>query len=322
MNSLKQSLSWGKEALQEEAKCLQEAAEKLDDNFHGAVEAILKAKGKLVITGLGKSGHVAKKISATFSSSGTPSFYLHPGEALHGDLGVFEKEDLLLVIAYSGETYETLKVAKFAKSMGITVISITGKPSSNLNLLSDFNLDGSVKREVCPNELAPTSSTTVAMALGDALAVSLIKARAFGPRDFAKLHPEGLLGRRLSLVRDFTKKDLKPLREESSFNQVLKHMSDPNYGICVLASSEGFVQGVITDGDVRRFLLEQKSSPSLIKAKDVMTKNPKHIQEISSALEAARIMENCGISSLVVKNNEEKFSGILRLQDLLAAKIL
>ena len=317
-----QSISWAKEALEEEAKSISFAATKLDQNFSSSIKLILEAKGKVVVTGLGKSGHVAKKIAATLSSSGTPSIFLHPAEALHGDLGILSQNDILLALTYSGETYETLKVAKFAKKSELPVIAITGNKESSLSKLSDFTLDASVEREVCPNELAPTSSTTLAMAIGDAIAVSLMRAKSFSSRDFAKFHPEGLLGRKLSLVKEFSRKNLIPLTEKISLYKVLSHMSHPNFGVCVIANKQEQVEGIITDGDVRRFLLSIDKSPKEIAAHDIMTKNPKLIHEDDSALLAAKIMERQKISSLIVVKNKNVFSGIIRLQDLLEAKII
>ena len=317
------SLLWAKETLEEEAKSLELTAKNLDHNFSSCLRLLNECSGKVVISGLGKSGHVAKKISATLSSSGTPSVFLHPSEALHGDLGILSQKDILLTIAYSGETYETVKVAKHAKSMGLSVISITGNPNSSLGKLSDFCLDGSVPREVCPNELAPTSSTLVAMALGDALAVSLMRTKKFTSRDFARFHPEGTLGRRLSLVGEFLRKDLKSISPETPFEEVIQSLSNPNYGICVITdSSEREVLGVVTDGDLRRYLLKRPSNEKTVTALDLMTRNSKKIQTNESAYRAGEAMEELGISALVVVNEKNEFEGIIRLHDLVRAKII
>lgn len=318
-----QTLLWAKETLEEEAKSLLLAANNLDHNFSSSIKAILECKGKLIVTGLGKSGHVAKKIAATFSSCGAPSIYLHPSEALHGDLGLIEDSDILLAIAYSGETYETLKVAKYAQHMGLPIISITGELNSSLALLSDFCLNGNVPREVCPNELAPTSSTTVAMVLGDALAVSLMKAKNFKSQDFARYHPEGLLGRKLTKVFEYTRKNTRAVPPDLSFDKVIEHMSEPNYGVTVVSShDEKKILGIITDGDLRRFLLQKETKIKSTTASDIMTKNPKSICENNFAYQAAKIMENLKISALVVTDSNNHFSGILRLQDLITAKIV
>jgi arabinose-5-phosphate isomerase len=318
-----ESVLSGQETLKEEAAALLVTADRLGKSFSVAIEILLEAYGKTVVTGLGKSGHVARKIAATLSSCGTPSIYLHPGEALHGDLGLLEKNDVLLALAYSGETYETVKVARYAKNTGLRVISITGNLDSALAKLSDASLHGGVSKEVCPNALAPTSSTTVAMALGDALAVSLMKAKNFTAKDFARYHPEGLLGRKLSLVSEFTRKDSSPVTEDSSLQIVIHHMSSPNYGVtAVIEKTTNIVTGVITDGDLRRFLLNRKIFEQEITAFHILTRNPRVITEYESAYNAGKLMEDLGISSLVVVDQEKKYTGILKLGDLIRAKIL
>lgn len=228
-----------------------------------------------------------------------------------------------MALAYSGETYETLKVARYAKNMGLQVIAITGHENSSLAKLSDAHLYGGVAKEVCPNELAPTSSTTVALALGDALAVSLMKAKNFTARDFARYHPEGLLGRKLSLVAEYMRRDSSPVTKNSSLKTVIEHMSSPNYGICaVMEEKSNTVLGVITDGDLRRFLLRREDFQKEVTAEDLMTKKPKKIPEEECAYTAGKLMESLGVSSLLVTNKEKKFCGLLRLSDLIMAKII
>ena len=266
--------------LEMEAKALSFAASRLGAEFSNAAETLLRAQGKVVVTGLGKSGHVGRKISATFASTGTPSFFLHPAEALHGDLGMIQRQDVLLAIAFGGETDEVLSVARHAKRIGVPVISITGKLDSSLAKISDQAIDGTVEREVCPHNLAPTTSTTVAMALGDSLAIALMKARGFSESDFARLHPSGALGRRLATVRDLMKpagESLPSVLPTTEFHDVLEAVTKRNYGIVPVQDKSGRLVGAISDGDIRRALLTQGSNALTLPADKIMTSTPKKI---------------------------------------------
>ncbi|MCX6127549.1 MAG: KpsF/GutQ family sugar-phosphate isomerase, partial [Proteobacteria bacterium] len=244
----------GQEALREESSALLVTADRLDARFAQAVKLMQASTGKVVVCGLGKSGHVGRKIASTLASTGTAAFFLHPSEALHGDLGMLQSHDVLLVIAFGGETRETLEVAKFANRRRIPVLALTGKPQSSLAKIADVTLDGSVAREACPLNLAPTSSTTVAMAIGDALAIALMHARGFQEKDFARYHPDGSLGRQLSLVRDHMRSDLAPLALVDSFDRVIEVITAQNYGIAGVFDQAGHLLGAITDGDLRRAL--------------------------------------------------------------------
>lgn len=320
-------LSSGRYALQQESRALMETSDRLGEAFFQAAELILRTTGKIVVTGLGKSGHVSRKISATFASTGTPAFFLHPTEALHGDLGMIQKQDVLLAIAFGGETEEVNAVVRHAKRLGVTIVAITGKLQSALANLGDIVLDGSVSKEVCPHNLAPTASTTVALALGDALAVAIMNERGFSPEDFARLHPSGALGRRLSTVQDLMKPAgpaLPSVNPSASFHEVLEAVTKKNYGIVPVVDLSGKLMGAISDGDIRRALLSQGAEAIKMTAVEMMTRSPRTINSRSFAIEAFKRMEEAQITSLFVVNDAQKDSleGLLRMHDLLAAKIV
>lgn len=326
-HSSKDIIQSAKATLDSEASALRSAAEKLGPSFSHATTAILNAEGKVVITGLGKSGHVGRKISATFASTGTPAFFLHPAEALHGDLGMIQPKDVLVAIAFGGETEEVLAVARHAKRLGVPIISITGKLDSSLGRMSNYVLDGSVEREVCPHNLAPTASTAVTMALGDALAMALMQARGFSEADFARLHPSGALGRRLATVNDLMKPigvDFPTVEADTKFHQVLEAVTKKNYGIVPVLSQEGLLVGAISDGDIRRTLLAQGSRALGLPASEFMTKKPRTIHSGALAIDAFKRMEDSQITSLfvVTPSNSDLLVGIVRMHDLLAAKIV
>jgi arabinose-5-phosphate isomerase len=322
MSSRDQVLEWGRSTLMAESEALKWTAERLGDEFFNAVNLITQLPGKVVISGLGKSGHVARKIAATLASTGTSAFFLHPSEALHGDLGMIQAQDALLLIAFGGETRETLEVARFANRNQIPVIAITGRLPSSLAQMANIVLDGSVSREACPLNLAPTSSTTVAMAIGDALAVALMRSKGFQEQDFAQFHPDGSLGRKLSQVQDHMRRDLPYLAPEDGFDQVLAKITAQNYGIVPVFDSRHRLLGAITDGDLRRALLSKREEVFALKADDLMTRSPKTIRVGQLALEAVRLMEESRITSLFVLDEEQKTQGLIRMHDLLAAKII
>ena len=316
-------LKWAKSALQDEAQAIIDASLKLDDSFCQVVDLILKTSGKVILTGLGKSGHVARKVSATLSSTGTSSVYLHPTEALHGDLGMISPEDCLIAIAFGGETKEVVEVAKFAKRLDVPVIALTGKKSSTLAALSDYILDGSVSKEACPLNLAPTSSSTVALALGDALAVTLMQARGFNQKDFALFHPSGSLGIRLSLVKDKMLSDFNSVSVNASFMEILDKMSSSNIGIIPVFKTQDSntpLVGCITDGDLRRAIQRYSNSVLDKTAQDVMSLTPKTINENKLTMEALKIMEANHITSLFVVNQDQIPIGIIRMQTIIKAK--
>jgi arabinose-5-phosphate isomerase len=322
----KQFRSWGQEALKIEAAAILAGAERLGDDFVSAIEGILSCQGKLVVTGLGKSGHIARKVASTLSSTGTSSFFLHPTEALHGDFGMLQPKDWLLAIAYGGETSEVLEVCRFARRIGVPIVAITGKKDSTLAKLANFVVDVTCEREADSLNLAPTSSSTLSMAAGDAIAVTLMRARGFSEIDFAALHPGGSLGRRLSLVKDHMKpKESLPLvAEDADFHKVLEIVTARNFGIAGVVSAKGELIGAVSDGDLRRALLQSGAEALRARASQMMSKTPKTVTSDSLALDALTLMNDKQITQLfVVASKETKIpTGIVRLHDLLAARIL
>lgn len=315
-------LAWGREVLDAESQSLSASARSLNAAFVNAVEMIIASQGKVVVTGLGKSGHIGRKIAATLASTGTASFFLHPSEALHGDLGMIQSPDVVLALAFGGETRETIEVIKFANRRNIPVIAITGKMDSSLARLSNVVLDGGVDREACPLNLAPTTSTTVAMGLGDALAVAIMRARGFEKQDFAQYHPDGSLGRQLSLVSQHMKTDLLAIHADDDFDKVLAIITAHNYGIAGVFDGRESLIGAITDGDLRRALKTAREHVFSMRAKDIMTKNPKTILSDGLALDAVKMMEQSRITSLFVRDEADHILGLIRMHDLLAAKIV
>lgn len=315
-------VAWGKQALAIEAQALQRCEHNLGKSFFDAVSYILECKGKVVLCGIGKSGHIARKISSTLASTGTPSLYLHPSEALHGDLGIVSSNDVLLCIAFGGETPEVIEVARYARRLGIGVVTITGKTLSTLATVSHVVLDGSVEREACPLNLAPTASSTIALALGDALAVAAMKARGFQEADFAAYHPGGSIGRRFLQVRDLmvALDKLVLLQLNADFHRVLEGVTKGNFGVVAVAE-RGFLRGAITDGDLRRALLKYGAKALELSAKEIMTGNPTTIPGDVLAVDAISKMEGKCTSLFVCGENREIF-GLIRLHDLLAQKII
>jgi arabinose-5-phosphate isomerase len=313
-------------AMESEARAITKAAAKLDQTFVDLAANCMALSGKIVITGLGKSGHVAHKLAATLASTGSPSFYMHPSEALHGDLGMISPTDLLLAIAFGGETVEVIEVAKHAKRIGCKVAAITGKPESSLGRIADYCLDGSIDQEVCPLNLAPTASTAVAMALGDALAVVLMELRGFSAVDFASLHPGGTLGKKLSTVKDHMRQlqgDSTCVSEDANFHDVLTAVTKFNFGIVPVLNKNGILAGAISDGDIRRSLQSLGAKALEKKAKDILTAKPKTIASDRLAIDAFNLMEKNQITSLfVVEPGLKNLVGIVRMHDLLAAKIV
>ncbi len=309
--------TYAKEVFQIEAKALADLSKQLDDNFNKAVKTVLNSKGRLVICGVGKSGLVGAKISATLASTGTPSMFMHPVEAFHGDLGMLKKEDVMVAISYSGETEELLKLIPYIKAASIKVIGMSGNPNSTLAKNSDFHLNVKVYKEACPLELAPTSSTTATMAMGDALAVALMKARNFKPEDFAKFHPGGSLGRKLLTTVEscMFKTKLPAVAPTATIQQVINTMSSGRLGLAVVTSNQK-VTGIITDGDLRRAMDKYTSKLFDLKAKDIMTAKPRTIVKEMMMAEAEELMTNHKITSLLVANKAGKLEGIVQIYSL------
>jgi arabinose-5-phosphate isomerase len=306
-----------------EADTLTKAAKRLDQNFLDAIELILNTKGKLIITGVGKSGLVGAKMAATFASTGTSSFFLHPTEALHGDLGMIGKDDTLLAISSSGESEELTKILPHIKRFDIPLIGLTGKKLSSLGRYADVFLDISVEKEACPLNIAPTASTTLTMALGDALAVSLMKKRAFKKEDFASFHPGGSLGKKLFIkIKDLMRSENLPIVEENTkIKDAVVAMSQGKLGTVLIENNKGEFIALLSDGDLRRALMDENFSleHSVI---EYATKNPKSYNNTELlASEALEIIENQRIQLLPITNELNKIIGVLHIHDLINAGI-
>jgi len=309
-----------------EAQSILELVERIDENFSQAVDLLYTCKGKVVLMGMGKSGLVGRKISSTFASTGTPSFFLHPAEGLNGDFGMLAKEDVIIAISYSGETRELLEVLPLIKRYGNRLITLTGNLNSNLAKAGDVNLDIRVKEEACPLGLAPTASTTATLALGDALAIALMGKKNFKKEDFAILHPGGTLGKRLLLkVEDLmhTGKAFPMVSGKTLMKEAVFEITSKRLGVTGVSNTEGHLVGVITDGDLRR-ALEKFSDLFNQEASEVMTKNPKWIEKDALAAKAVQRMEEYSITSLFVFNKagDKVPVGIIHLHDLLKAGVV
>ena len=308
-------LQLAKNAIDIEISELENLKNRLSEDFLKAVEIINSAKGKLIIVGIGKSAHVGNKIVATLNSTGTPSQFLHASEAIHGDLGVIQKTDVVLCISNSGNSPEIVNLAPFLKEYSSALIAMTGNPNSKLAEFSDVILNTHVEKEACPIKLAPTSSTTVQMALGDALAVCLMELNGFQENDFAKFHPGGSLGKNLTAKVDQFLSSQKPqVSENSGIREIIISVSGSTHGITVVTDNEK-ITGVITDGDLRRMLMSEQDVSKII-AKDIMSKNPKSIDKNALAKEAMAVLKEKNIGQLIVTENG-KYFGIIDIHRLL-----
>ena len=315
----------GRRVIEIEARALDALAARIDGTFSAACQAILAGQGRVVCTGMGKSGHVARKIAATLASTGTPAFYVHPGEAGHGDLGMITDADIVLALSYSGESDEVLMLLPVLKRQGNLVISMTGRPQSTLARESDLHLDVSVPAEACPLDLAPTSSTTASLAMGDALAVALLDARGFTADDFARSHPAGSLGRRLLLhITDVMHAgdDVPRVGADATLSEALMEMSRKRLGMTAVVDADGRLAGLFTDGDLRRTLDDPAMDVRTALIADVMTRHPRTIGADQLAVEAARLMETHKISGLIVVDDEQRPLGALNIHDLLRARVV
>lgn len=317
-------INWGRNVLIMESEAVLAAADRLGDSFFGAFLDIYNCKGKVILTGLGKPGHIGQKIASTMSSTGTPAIFIHPSEALHGDFGMMAADDCLIAISNGGETRELLAVAKYARQMGVPVVAITGRPQSTLAKLATHAIDGGVVKEADTLGLAPTSSSTLALALGDALAVATMRAKGMTRERFAVLHPGGSLGRELTLIEHLMHpvKDICVLSGSESFESVVDGMNKSNFGLAAVLNEKGNLLGCISDGDLRRSLLNFAAKAFQMKARDIMSSNPKKIYPQARAVEAISIMEEHKITALFVVSKESEFLGLARLHDLLSAKII
>lgn len=308
---------YAKEVFEIESQQILNLSNLLTNDFEKAVYAILNSKGKFIISGMGKSGIIGKKIAATLASTGTPSFFLHPGEAYHGDLGMIEKEDILLLISNSGETDEVLKLIPFLKSQGNITISMSGNPKSTLGTNTNYHLNIAIQKEACPLSLAPMSSTTATLVMGDAIAVALMKLRDFKDEHFAKFHPGGSLGRRLlTTVESVMKKENLPTcNSASSIKDIIHKITDGKCGL-VIVIAKNKIEGIITDGDIRRAMETKEDNFFSLKAKDLMSKSPRIIKQSEKLIEASEIMSASKINSLVVIDDKDSLVGIVQMYDL------
>lgn len=320
------TISTAKRVFKIEADAIKDLSDRLNADFEKAVEIILKTTGKVVVTGIGKSGLICKKIASTFASTGTPAFFLHPAEGIHGDLGMLTKGDAVIAISNSGETEEIVKIIPIIKRLGIKMIAMTGSKDSTIAKAGDVFIDISVKEEACPLGLAPTASTTASLAMGDALAVCLLEKRGFKQEDFAMLHPGGSLGKRLlTRVADLmhTGTSMPLINVDTNMKDAILEMTAKRLGITAVIDDSGNIKGIITDGDLRR-ALEKGNNILDKKVRDVMSKNPKKIEKTDLAESALRKMEEHSITTLFVfeKGKEDKPVGIIHLHDMLKAGIV
>jgi arabinose-5-phosphate isomerase len=318
------SLDTARRVLKIEAQAIQDVLARLDSTFEKAVDLLFACKGRVVLAGMGKSGLVARKISATFSSTGTPSFFLHPAEALHGDLGMLARGDTLIAVSYGGETEEIIRLLEALKRLETPLITLTGKLKSTLAESSDIALDVSVKEEACSLNLAPTASTTVAMAVGDALAVSLLERRDFRHDDFAALHPAGRLGKKLLRVEHLmhAADALPRVALETKMPDIFHEMSAKKLGMTTVLHPDGRLAGIITDGDLRRLMEKQGGATLALNAGEAMTRNPQTIGPHVLASEALNAMEKKKITSIVVVDDAQKVVGVVHLHDLWTLELI
>ncbi len=307
-----------------ETRALQHVAAHLDGRFVAAVRAVLACHGRVVVMGMGKSGHVGRKIAATLASTGTPAMFVHPAEASHGDLGMVTPGDVVLAISNSGESDELAAILPSIKRLGVVLVAMTGRPESALARHADIVLDSAVELEACPLNLAPTASTTAQMALGDALAVALLDARGFREDDFARSHPGGSLGRKLLMhVRDLMRAgaDVPRVAADAPFTDMLREMTGKGLGFTAIADADGRVQGIFTDGDLRR-LIERGADLRALTAADVMHPRPRLVRADALAVEAAGVMEQHRITSVLVVDADGRLAGALNSNDLMRAKVI
>lgn len=312
-----------KEVLEIEANSILRLKNNIGEEFDRAIDLLYNCKGRVIITGMGKSGHIGRKIAATLSSTGTPSYFLHPAESTHGDSGIITRNDIIIAISNSGETQELLNLLPLIKRFGVKMIGMTGKLNSTLANSSDVTLDISVEKEACPLNKAPTASTTATLAMGDALAVCLLEKRGFSEEDFLIFHPSGALGKGfLYKVADLmlTDEKLPIAKETDSFATVIEIISRYKLGMAMITNDNGILTGVLTDGDIRRTLIKYQNIRPLL-AKDVMSPNPKNISSKDYAASALNLMEKFSITALAVVDNDGRPAGVIHIHDLLKAGV-
>ncbi len=316
--------SLAKTVIKTEQSALAELIDRIDESFVAACNVILQCDGRVVVIGMGKSGHIGKKIAATLASTGTPAFFVHPGEASHGDSGMITSKDIVMVLSNSGETDEVVALLPVIKRLDTLMIALTGNTDSTLAKAATVNIDVSVSKEACPLGLAPTASTTATLAMGDAIAIALLEARGFNEDDFALSHPGGTLGRRLLLhVSDImhTGEDIPKVSEDALLSEALIEMSEKGLGITTIVDNDENILGIFTDGDLRR-ALDSSIDVKTCHVKEIMTRNGKNIRPDSLAASALALMESHRINALVVVDDEDKLTGILNMHDLLRARVV
>jgi arabinose-5-phosphate isomerase len=318
------TLAAARQTLELEAQAILALKARLGVEFVQAVELMLACQGRVIVCGLGKTGHIARKIAATLASTGTPSFFLHAAEAVHGDIGMIGAQDLLVALSYSGTGQEVLSILPAAHRLGVKVIALTGNPQSELARLAEVHLDIGVAQEACPLNLAPTSSTTASLAMGDALAVACLQSRGFGPEDFARSHPGGALGRKLlTRVSDVMRsgKDLPTVSATATMSEALEEMSRKGMGMTAVLDPQGKVLGIFTDGDLRR-LIEREGDIRALHVTAGMTLGPRHISAEALAVDAALIMDTHRLNHMLVCQDDGVLSGAVHMHDLMAAKVI
>lgn len=314
----------GRAVIRTEAEMISRLADRIGDEFARACQYLLDCTGRIIVIGVGKSGHISKKIAATLASTGSPAFFIHPSEAKHGDIGMITKQDVIIAISYSGESEEMVALLPYIKRLGIPLIALTGKPHSSLAKTATIHLDVSVEKEACPLGLAPTSSTTAALVMGDALAMALLDKRGFTENDFALSHPGGTLGRRLLLrVNEIMHQDtsIPAVQQGASLKEALVEMTHKKLGMTTVIDAAGKLIGIFTDGDVRR-ALDNNVDIHQTSVDTVMTKSPKTISSDMLAAEALNIMETFKITALVITNHLQQPNGILHIHDILRAGVI
>jgi len=314
------TIETAKKVLRIEAEAIEALIDRISDSFEKAVEIILNSKGRVVVTGMGKSGLIGKKIAATLASTGTPAFFMHPAEAIHGDLGMVTSDDVVIAISNSGETEEVIRLIPFLKRFNVKLIALTGNNGSTLAQQADVSLDVSIREEACPLGIVPTASTTATLAMGDALAVALLKKRGFKEEDFAMYHPGGSLGKRLFIkVRDLmhTGDELPLVKPDTPMTEAIMEISSKRLGVTAVVDNNKRIMGIITDGDLRRGIQRYGKAFFDMKAEEVMTKNPKTISGDELAAKALALMEEKSITSLLVPDSLGRLEGIIHIHDIL-----
>ncbi len=311
--------------IETEAQAVNRLLDRIDDNFTAAIQTMLNCTGRIVVLGMGKSGHIGNKIAATLASTGTPAFFVHPGEASHGDLGMITSKDVVLALSNSGETDEILTILPIIKRLNVPLVAMTGNPASSLASEADFHLDISVEKEACPLGLAPTSSTTATLVMGDALAIALLESRGFTEDDFARSHPGGRLGKRLLLhVQDVmhTNDEIPKVSMQVKLSDALIEMTRKGLGMTVIVDEDGKVAGIFTDGDLRRLLDHGDINIKQLGISDVMVKNCKTISANQLAAEALQLMDEKSINALPVTDGKNTLIGAINMHDLLRAGVV